>query len=58
MLELTVFKPATTQRDKKPLKLNVTQQTIERLIAVKLREGHRTLGETLDYLLDRENGSN
>jgi hypothetical protein len=53
-----MFKPATTQRDKKPLKLNVTQQTIERLIAVKLRGGYRTLGETLDYLLDRENGSN
>ena len=54
---MTVFRLPTTQRDKKPLKLNVTQQTIERLVAVKLRGGHRTLAETLEFLLDRENGS-
>jgi hypothetical protein len=50
---VTVFMPTTTQRDKKPLKLNVTRQTLERLVALKLSEGHRTLSDTLVFLLDR-----
>ncbi len=51
---MTVFRPTTTQRDRKPLKLNVSRQTLERLVALKLSEGHRTLSETLVFLLDRE----
>ena len=34
-------KEATTQRERKPLKLNVTQQALEHLIEVRQREGHR-----------------
>ena len=49
-----VYKQATTERDRKPLKLNVSRQTLERLVALKLSEGHRTLSETLVFLLDRE----
>lgn len=48
-----MYLKATTQRLKKPLKLNVTQQTLERLVALKLSEGHRTLSETLEFLLDK-----
>lgn len=51
---MTVLRPTTTQRDRKPLKLNVTRQTLERLVALKLSEGHRTLSETLVFLLDRD----
>ena len=49
-----MFRPATTQRERKPLKLNVTQRTIEKLVALKQTEGHRTLSETLEFLVDRE----
>ena len=49
-------KEATTQRERKPLKLNVTQQALEHLIEVRQREGHRGLGETLEYLLDSDRG--
>lgn len=49
-----MYKQATTQRDRKPLKLNVTRQTLDRLVALKLSEGHKTLSETLEFLLSRE----
>jgi len=51
---MTGFRPATTRRERKPLKLNVTSRTIERLVAIKLTEGHKTLSETLEFLVDRE----
>jgi hypothetical protein len=47
---------ATTDRARKPLKLNVTQQALEYLVEVKQREGHRRLSETLEYLLDLDRG--
>jgi hypothetical protein len=57
MQEVTVYNPTTTGREKKPLKLNVTNRTIGRLVALKLSNGHHTLSETLVYLLDREEAS-
>ena len=47
---------ATTERERKPLKLNVTQQALTYLVEVKQREGHRGLSETLEYLLECDRG--
>ena len=47
---------ASTRREKKPLKLNVTQQTLEYLVAVKQREEHEALSQTLEYLLECDRG--
>jgi hypothetical protein len=47
---------ASTRREKKPLKLNVSQQTLENMVAVKHREGHEGLSQTLDYLLECDRG--
>jgi len=51
---MTNYKQATTQRRSKPLKLNVTRVTLARLVAIKEREKHSTLTETLEFLLCRE----
>jgi hypothetical protein len=47
-------KAANTQRERKPLKLNVTEAALRRMVEVKHREGHRGLSETLEYLLESE----
>jgi len=47
---------ATTEREKKPLKLNLTQQSLAYLVWVKQREGHKRLSETLEYLLECDRG--
>ena len=47
---------ASTRREKKLLKLNVSQQTLELMVAVKHREGHGGLSQTLDYLLECDRG--
>jgi hypothetical protein len=47
---------ASTRREKKPLKLNVSQQTLDYMVAIKQREGHPGLSQTLDYLLECDRG--
>jgi len=47
---------STTKRERKLLKLNVSQRALDHLVEVKQREGHRRLSETLEYLLDSDRG--
>jgi hypothetical protein len=49
-----MYIPITTLRKKKPLKLNVSNKTLQRLVALKINKRHSTLGETLVFLLDYE----
>lgn len=49
---------ATTERERKPLKLNVSERTLELMVEVKHREGHCGLSETLEYLLELDRGRN
>lgn len=47
---------ANTRRERKPLKLNVSRQSLDYMVAVKQREGHEGLSQTLDYLLECDRG--